>query len=67
MNNPEPEWVEQVFGMVLCPGFVLIILFSHLLDMIGLGFFLALSITLGVLQRRRNLMRTAEQVVETLA
>ena len=37
-----------VVGMVPCPGVVLIMLFSLSLDMIGLGFLLALSMTLGM-------------------
>jgi len=77
-----------VVGMVPCPGVVLVMLFSLSLDMIGLGFFLALSMTLGMavtisavvvigtvgknlalgaLERRRNLLEIAGQVIETLA
>ena len=37
-----------VVGMVPCPGVVLVMLFSLSLNMIGLGFFLALSMTLGM-------------------
>jgi len=37
-----------VVGMVPCPGVVLVMLFALSLDMIGLGFFLALSMTLGM-------------------
>ena len=37
-----------VVGMVPCPGVVLVMLFSLSLDMIGLGFLLALSMTLGM-------------------
>ena len=37
-----------VVGMVPCPGVVLVMLFSLSMDMIGLGFLLALSMTLGM-------------------
>lgn len=37
-----------VVGMVPCPGVVLVMLFSLSLDMIGLGFLLALSMTFGM-------------------
>jgi len=37
-----------VVGMVPCPGVVLVMLFSLSLNMIGLGFFLALCMTLGM-------------------
>jgi len=37
-----------VVGMIPCPGVVLVMLFSVSMDMIGLGFLLALSMTLGM-------------------